>query len=552
MGAGERIVMPNSAHRVLLLGLDGATFDLLVPRAAQGRLPNFKYLLDQGAHGVLRSTLPPYTAPAWTSLATGKNPGKHGIVDFWPRGRPGEPRTPISYRSIRTPMLWDYINAAGLEVGLVDVPVTYPPPPVKGFVVSGLLTPGRHVPYTHPRSLQTEIETIVPDYEPDPYEDIPAEGFLLKALEWIDKKEQVVHYLLDRHPVDFFFDVVRAPDVIQHRYWNCLDRDHPLYDPDKAARYGALLERCFFRIDEIIGDRLNRLDERTTLLVVSDHGFGPAYRYFHLNKFLQETGLLVLKRAVSNPILDRIRRAGITADELAHLLRKLDPLGLRWRLKNRTRMRFRSTLDRHLIQQIDQEKTIAWSGGITGEFVYLKPGVPPSQRESLVRALESLRDPIGGLPVFDWVYRKEEAYPGARSPDLPDIILDIGTRPYLLTERLGVPRVFQDLSSDDWCGRHQPGGILLALGRGIRTTSLEPHALVDIAPSILNLLGVPVPSDMDGQIMLDLFDDDFRRANSPWEAEPLALSPPTAASHFYSDDETSQISRRLAALGYLG
>lgn len=542
----------TTKQRVILLGLDGATFDLLLPRVHGGELPNLKRMLAEGAHGVLRSTLPPFTAPAWTSLASGKNPGKHGVVDFWLRTSPGEPKTPVSYNSIRTPLVWDYVNAAGHTVGLVDVPLTYPPPALDGFVVSGLQTPSRRVRYTSPSSLQAEVERVVPGYEPDPFEEIPALDFLRRTLGWIDKKERLVQYLFDRHPVDFFFNVVRAPDIIQHRYWDCLDRTHPQFDQRKADRYSELLERCYRRIDDVIGDRLGRLDERTTLLVVSDHGFGPARRYFHVNEFLRGLGLVACHNHAAGGVSKFLRYAGITSEAVALRLRKLDRLGVRSRLKNKTRMRFRSILDRRLVQSVDGEKTLAWSGGITGEFIYLNPEASESIRVSLIDALRELRDPSNGEAVFEHVYRREEAWPGSQAEGLPDIVLDVGSRPYILTERLGAGQMFQDLPVGDWVGRHRPDGILLALGSKIRGgQTLPPHDLTDIAPTILHLLGLRVPADMDGRVLFDLFEGDSYGSWVERQANAADIAIQHTDASVYSEDDVSQISQRLKALGYL-
>lgn len=538
-------------QRVILLGLDGATFDLLLPPAERGILPNFKRMLELGAHGILRSTLPPYTAPAWTSLASGKNPGKHGVVDFWQRSLPGGPKIPVSYKSIRTALLWDYLNARGRTVGLVDVPLTYPPPSVDGFVVSGLMTPGRHVSYASPRDLQVEIETVVPRYEPDPYEDIPAECFLQHTLEWIDKKERVVQYLLGQRPVDFFFSVLRAPDVIQHRFWDCLDDAHPHYDSRRASRQRAMLERCFGRIDEVIGDRMRMLDGRTTLLVVSDHGFGPAYRYLHVNEFLCAQGLLALKPHSTGPFKILARNLGITSEGLAQRLRRLDKMGLRSRLKNRSRVQFRSMLDRQLSRPIDWDKTCAWSGGITGEFIYLKAGVSESVREALIASLNALRDPDDDRLVFEHVYRKEEAWPGASADGLPDIILDVGARPYILTDRVDTSQMFQDLPSGDWVGRHRPDGILLALGPAIcRGKRLAAHEVADITPTVLYLMGIPAPADMDGHTLYDLFTDDLKNGLAEARQEPSDVPFANGGDSVYSQDEVYEIARRLRSMGY--
>ena len=125
--------------RFLVIGIDGGTFDLIRPWAEAGDLPNLARLMAEGVHGPLESTLPPVTAPAWSTFATGKNPGKHGVFDFiLPMGGRYDL---VNATSIHAPTLWQIISEAGLKCGVMNVPVTYPPAPINGFVIGGMLSP---------------------------------------------------------------------------------------------------------------------------------------------------------------------------------------------------------------------------------------------------------------------------------------------------------------------------------------------------------------------------------------------------------------------------
>ena len=152
-----------ASEKVILIGLDGATFDLLLPWINEGILPVMANLLKQGAWGGLESTIPPLTPPAWASFITGKNPGKHGVFDF--RGPVNDAlESPlISSRSIRSRKLWEIINAQKKRVGIINIPVTYPPEEVDGFMISGMLTPNNKVCFTHPPDLKDRLIAKIGD-----------------------------------------------------------------------------------------------------------------------------------------------------------------------------------------------------------------------------------------------------------------------------------------------------------------------------------------------------------------------------------------------------
>ena len=265
--------------KVIILGLDGATWDVLWPRIERGAMPHLTGLLEQGAWGSLRSTIPPFSAQAWTSLSTGKNQARHGVVDFWERDprSPGERRTFVSSRQVQGETLWQTAGRHGRRVGVVNVPVTYPPTPVNGYLVSGFLTPPGRTDYVYPATLKDEIEALVPGYKPDPFDPLGAtRQQLVELVTWMERHETVARYLLDGDPPDLFFGVVQAIDHLQHLFWNEIDgtASHELDElheelGSRKARKDAtdaeglvrgLIERCYGMADGIIGDRLRRLD----------------------------------------------------------------------------------------------------------------------------------------------------------------------------------------------------------------------------------------------------------------------------------------------------
>ena len=216
--------MTQARRKAIILGLDGATWDVLLPRVERGEMPNLATLLQRGAWGGLRSTTPPFSAQAWVSLSTGKNQARHGVIDFWersPGAPPSEHRTFVSSRLVRGETVWQTAGRHGRRVGVVNVPVTYPPTPVEGYLVSGFLTPPGKTDYVYPEALKEEIEALVPGYKPDPFDPLGAtQQQLVELAEWMEKHEKVARRLMERHPADLFFSVVQAVDHLQHLFWN--------------------------------------------------------------------------------------------------------------------------------------------------------------------------------------------------------------------------------------------------------------------------------------------------------------------------------------------
>lgn len=549
----------NKRPRVVVLGLDGATFTILRPWMEAGYLPNLARLAHQGVHGQLESVVPPYSAPAWVSLVTGKGPGKHGIVDFWRYDPSTDERRLVDASDVGTVAVWDILGEHGRLVGVVNVPLTYPPRPVNGVMVSGMMTPGEDAPYTHPTELKNWLKEVAGDYTADPYTSVDRTStFLRRVLYWLERREAAHLRLLESRPFDFFISVIQALDPIQHHFWRVLDESHPRHDDDEARRLRPLLLRCYQAVDEVVGHRLGMLDGRTTLLVASDHGFGPVHRRFNVNRFLLEHGFLALEGdTITHPLRSRVIEGIRTAG------RMLDVLNLRGRLlDNRQREALRRRLDQSAAPAVDWSRTHAYYTGLTGQGLYVNLAgreatgiVPPSGpyeevRDSLIAALVDLRDPDTGEPVVSAAYRREEIYAGPRVAQLPDVIFSLRDRPYLPSERMAAQAIIEPLPPESSGGRHHPEGIFLAAGPGIRWGEvLDGARLIDVAPTVLYALGLPVPEDMDGRVLTGVFTQEHLAANPVLQGPP-SMTPPAVEGHI--DQQTGAIiAERLRALGYL-
>jgi len=550
----------NKRRRVVILGWDGATWDLLTFWMKQGDLPNLARICAEGAWGPLASTTPPFSATAWTTFATGVNPGKHGIFDFWYRGPDGR-RLPIDATSVRAPAFWKHLSEAGRRVAVIGVPVnTYPPTPVNGVMVSGLLTPPGASVFTYPESLAGEICAAVGAYRPDPYAAIThSKTFLRDAIYWTEQRERAHRYLWEREAWDCFIQVTNAPDVIQHYFWTYLHPGHPDYRAPGAAAYRELALTVFRRLDDIIGQRIANLGADDVLIIMSDHGFGEATHWFNLNRFLVEKGFLTLH---PSPALNKI---GLTQERILGTLRRLDVLGLRGKLRNRTRLRFHQRLDRLIAPPVDWSRTLAYAASMTAEAVYLnvrgrdpdgivEPGVEYEKvRQEIIEALKGARDPDTGQPVFRAVHRREDLYHGPYIGRAPDILLEVGDNPYVMAERLSSPRIFERIPRQAARGRHRSHGVLAAYGGPVRKgVRIADARLLDLAPTILALLGLPVPSEMDGRVLTELFAEGSVASASYSAGGSEEQGPTTATTESgYSAEEVAWVEQRLRSLGYL-
>ncbi len=551
--------MAEKRRKAIILGLDGATFDVLLPRIERGQMPNLAALLQEGVWGRLQSTTPPFSAQAWVSLATGKNQARHGVVDFWEPAPDHARRTFTSTRLIRGETLWQIAGRHGLRVGLVNVPVTYPPQPVNGYLVSGFLTPQGKEDYTYPLSLRSEIEALVPDYNPDPFDPLGTGKRQILELEgWMEKHERVGRHLLAREPADLFFGVVQALDHLQHLFWNDIAGEQG------ESSHAALIDRCYRLADEIIGHRMGLLDGQTNLFLVSDHGFGPAHKWFHVNRFLQEQGLLVLGEVQGGGAHAVLARLGLTPQRLRSLIRRLDVLGLRRRVGRMARVTLGRRIDERLTPPIAWHRTQAISGSpaTEGIFVNLKgrepqgivePGAPyEALRERLMAELQALRDPETGKPVIHAVYRREELYEGPFLEQLPDVVFDLGDGAYLASDAPAATQVIEPLPQDLLQGRHRSTGILVAAGADIDRGGriIEGARIVDVAPTVLYALGLPIPEDMDGRPLLEILSNDYRAAHPVQYTSPEPAEEP-ATGTAYDQEDTAEMERRLRGLGYV-
>jgi predicted AlkP superfamily phosphohydrolase/phosphomutase len=543
--------MSHVPQRVLVIGLDGASLTLLAPWASAGELPEIARLMAAGRHGELRSTFPALTPPAWSTFVTGKNPGKHGIFSFRALASSGYASGDlVTAAHLRARTLWEIVGETGRPVGAVNVPPAYPVRPVNGFMVACLLAPPGAQDIVHPPELRPLLGD---DYEIalEPPRSLVREApdYRDRCLDYLQRLEAlaerrlaVTRRLLTERPWDLFGVVFYEPDRIQHFFWDYLLGGAPSdVDPAVASEIAAAARPTYRLLDAGIGELVRAAGPETVTLLVSDHGFTRApSRLVRVNRWLADGGFLALRP------------------------------GWRWRRRVIRRLpdRLRSRWDT-VAQVVDWGRTRAWceviearSAGVWLNVVgrqpegCVRPGAEyQAVREELREGLVALRE--DGLPAFELVARREDVYRGPYTDLAPDLLLYTAPRHGLrfdgLRSELRRRKVLDQFVDRVWpfTGAHDPAGIYVAAGPGIAPAGRGgPVGLEAIAPTILALLGVPVPDGMDAAPLTDWFTPEARAAlpvrYAP-DAEPTAL--PTEG--YRSEAERAQVEARLRALGYV-
>ncbi len=554
----------ESGHRAILLGLDGGTFTLLHRWIQDGFLPNLAKIMEQGTWGELASTIPATTPPAWSTCVTGKNPGKHGIYDFRESFLRDPQRPLINSRSLRSKKLWHILANHNKKVGLVSVPITYPPESVNGFVISGLLTPDSESSYTYPSELKHQLlEAIgdfvvnidIPKYDTDAMEDCLA--FFQEILYSFQKRKDAFFHLMTQRQWDFFMIVFIFADRIQHLFWKYLDPQTQLYATKKGSLLREKTVHCFQAFDQMLGQLLERLDRETQLFIMSDHGFGSTRAWINVNTYLARLGLLRLKpgQAINKALFCQAMNLGESP-----WLKKLLPEKIQRGLRNRIRAG-RSSFKSDVEKAIDWSRTRAFFASIPSQGIFINvkrngfglvdPGLEYQQLRDFIKTkLLELRDPWTGGQVIDEVKYREEIYTGPQAQFAPDLVFVARSYAYLGRQLFGDHKIIRSAEHLP-VGFHRSNGIFIARGSMIPSgKQIRGAHIADIAPTILYTMGLPVPDDMDGRVLEDALRDDIR-ASRPVQYVQAELDRESEQEEIYSAEESEKIRERLRSLGYI-
>ena len=538
MNAGAR-------HRVLIVGLDGATFDVILPMIEQRRLPVLARLLESGAWGELLSTLPPLSPIAWSSFLTGKNPGRHGVFGF-EEIEPGSYNfRPVAASRLGHRSLWRIASDHGRRVVALDIPFSYPPEPVNGVLVAGYGAPtGEASAFTYPPALRDDLarrfggfRVAVPALRASP----PCDALFRQWDQILDSRSRVADFFVRAGDWDVFMIVLGVTDHIQHGAWTYCEPLHPDSRSADAPRFREALFQYYEKADAFIGPLLDGAGGSLHVVVLSDHGFGTTWRGQMTRRVLVEDGWLRY-RGWSG--------AGARIMDLAHRAYDAAPW-LKKFLHRRPTDRFR--LKRAVAHAIDWRRTTAFPAAMgwqvfvnrRGTFPHgtIEPGAP---YDALCRAiqerLEAMVAPGTNQRLIRRVWRRDEVFHGEAAARAPDLLVEYANLHGIKPDR--------DTGNWDLVGSHAMNGIFIASGPDIRQTRLEGARIADVTPTVLHLMNLPVPGDFDGRVLGDAFRPEALAAR-PVQHEDPAAAIARSRDEALSPDEADSVSEQLRGLGYL-
>jgi predicted AlkP superfamily phosphohydrolase/phosphomutase len=550
--------------RILIIGLDGATFDVINPLIERGLLPNIGKLIRNGVHGELQSTIHPITPQAWSTFLTGKNAGKHGIFDFTIRKKDSYDIEFINASRRSGESIFLYLSRKGLRVGSIAVPFTYPPEKVNGFMLSGLDTPAEDERSVYPLEIFEEIRKRFGNYYihlASPVGRSNNEEKFWKDIQTEDmNRTDISLYLMERYPCDFFMTAYNNTDRVQHQYLT--------YEFLEALRNGKLellrknlLIKTYENLDREIGRLLEKINEDTLIILMSDHGSGPIRRVFYLNRWLEENGFFKYRKTTGMG-LNLLENARFKA-------KRLLPRSAKGFIK-RFFPQVRDSIESYrYFSGIDWSKTMAYGFGMYGNiFINLKDREPQGAVpikdfgrvcQEIAGKLSELKDPDTGEKLIDRVYGKDELYEGPFIGNAPDLIIRWRDYSYYTSNNPGRENgsyfgkfLKIDSSDFDHVGTHRINGVLIASGKHVqRGAILNGANIADIAPTILFALEQPIPEEMDGKVLFDIFTEDFLKERIPQYIPSESDSSMVAQHVNYTDKEAKDVEKRLKGLGYL-
>lgn len=515
---------------LVVVGLDGASFKLLTPWIEKGELPNLKKIIENGVCGELESIVPTITCPAWQCYATGKNPGKLGVY-FWVDVDWSEQKiVPHTSASFKSKQLWHYLNKSNLKTGVINMPTTYPPQQIDGFIITSFWTPRKAI-YTYPEDLQRELEK---KYN---YRIMPSTISHKRKKETSDSIKELIKIrfkvLKDKiieNKYDFLHLSIFYINSLHHFYWD-----------------DNVVKETWQIIDENLGWIIQK---GVNLMIMSDHGGDLTPNVFYINRWLENKGYLRRKRRPVNFVRKYINREAIV--EIANKLHisKIAQLLVPKSIKSKLPPRKLSAQTKGFEQMIDWHNTLAiglHEGPIYINKHYFKNIASYNNfTNKLVSELDNVT--FNGEKLLKKIYRKEELYSGQYVDKAPDIVL-LANDGYCISGNYSKRLLTNaNLEANKWKAKNDLMGIFLAYGHDFRESyEINDIKILDLAPTILHLMGVPVSEDMDGKVLKDIFKKDSKPYNSKVKYQkPLDES--IVEDTLVNEED---IKKKLKELGYI-
>ncbi|MGD0477845.1 MAG: alkaline phosphatase family protein [Nitrososphaerales archaeon] len=467
---------------VFLLGLDGASLENLRSEMERSDLPNFKRVIAEGYTSALRSVYPYVTAPAWTSLFSGVNPGRHGIFDLIEVV--GDRVEVPNMRRLDTPLLWEYLSWAGKKVLAMGIPFIHPAPLVNGTFITGRLVPELSCTPLDVKSRydlsgfapeldRSRLAGIIHGESNHPRKD--KSGYTAALVEALANRVKASLALIDSDKWDAVLIVDSLPDQLFHTSYS----DRPM------------ISRMFGAFDEWLGEIIKRMDKTDTLMVVSDHGFGDVTGVFFLNEWLRSKSYV----KVDDPLSAKISRLG-PARRASRAMKRLGffvTQSARGKSESGSEQQPNQPKERRetaIRKPVEGSKVVARGVAVSAWIQLL--ATDEGLEDSIIRELAEVKE----MGLAKNVFKTRELYSGRYSSKAPgQLLVEPGEGWSVDTERITFGSFFKRFRSQK--GGHRPEGILMIFGKSPSAPKGSAN-ICDITPTILDLMRLPIPPNLDG------------------------------------------------------
>ncbi|MFH1328391.1 MAG: alkaline phosphatase family protein [Candidatus Bathyarchaeota archaeon] len=456
--------------KVFLFGIDGSAPNLIFNEWIND-LPNIRRLMKTGAYAKMNSTIPPVTIIAWSAIASGKDASQIGAFSYTIRDPETNKSKIVSSKQIKTDMIWDILSKQNKRTVSLNVPLTYPVKPINGVMVSGFLTPGIDSNCAYPEDIKEKIK-LLGNYETffdisgmAGYKSMDLDVLLKRTYEMTNMQIALLKDLIVNEEWDFFMQVIIGSDRLQHMLWRHFDKTHRRFIAN--SEYKNSLKDYYIFLDGKLGEILEIIHEKlgddVVVIVASDHGMVKQEGKININNWMMEKGYLILKEEFK---------------------KETD--------SGKTRMKF---------EGIDLDRTAAYATGAYHARIFINKAVVGEDyegfRRKLIEELKAIPDDKG-QPLKTEVFKAEETYAYPEHPECPDLTVYFDELRWAANPDFGMFGLYswESAFGADNAG-HSMQGCFIISGKGIKAKGdLGEVEIYQLAPTILQLVGVPVPKDI--------------------------------------------------------
>ncbi len=544
----------------IIIGLDGATWEIMDYFMDEDIMPNLKMIKYRGSYGDFRSTLVPVTPPAWTSLMTGCNAAQNGIFHFLKyNDKNNTYASSIANGSdIQVPTMWEIFSKYGRKVVSVNVPMTFPPRKINGVMITGMETPNDEEKFTYPSDIKTEFQNNGIDYridtelhkkrdlfnDDDFVEQMYSNGgeiFFKDLNDLLVTRTKAISYLLNNKKWHYFMFVIIGIDRIQHHYWDYIK------DAELAPEITENIKKYYRAVDEFIGEIYSEYESQANLFVISDHGFTKLRGEFNINAWLSKKGFLS-----TNDL--KVSRGGMLRG-LARTVRKKYGSNLK-KVVGKFVEEDKLVNIKLLSSAIDWNNTKAYSKATNSISINLKgrdtlgtvePDKYEETRKEIMEELKNLTN-NEGVKIINNVYKKEEIYGDEELQHIPDIIFEFkdentyqGLPVQNITKEMSVFRTYEWLK-----GFHIRNGIIMAKGKDIKRGKIEGEVNIeDFLPTLLALNDEKIPDHFDGKVISAIIEGETKEEYIKFDYHA------DDQKYKYGEEGEDDVKGKLESLGYM-